>query len=40
MIDGSFIVLGVGAYLAYRAGCWVEDALTARATSRENGSER
>lgn len=38
MIDGSFIVLAVGAYLAYRLGCWVEDTLTARATNRENGS--
>lgn len=39
MIDGSFIVLAVGAYLAYRAGCWVDDVLTARATDREVGSQ-
>lgn len=35
MIDGSFIVLAVGAYLAYRVGCWVDAALEARTTNHE-----
>lgn len=34
IVDGSYILIAVGAWLAYRLGCWVD----ARATDRENGS--
>lgn len=37
IIDGSFIVLAVGAYLAYRVACWIGE--PAKTPNRENGSE-
>lgn len=35
IINGSFLLIIVGAYLAYRLGCWVHDRAEARTPNHE-----
>lgn len=37
IINGSFLLIIVGAYVAYRLGCWVHDRAEARTPNHEIG---